>query len=1841
MKLKHQPTWFRSRLLAVTLLLGANPCWAEPTIPQDVLDAIAQDGTARIIVELDVPWQPEGLLADADAVAAQRGTMTDTQTQFVETLNQELENDGIIDSAHSADGTPTVPAARTFETVPYLVMVINSVTLPYVQQSILASAVQLSLPDEPSLQESIPLIGADKAWEQGFSGKDQLIAVVDSGVDKTHPLFAPSRVVDEACFSFTKNCPNSAAEQIGSGAAVPCDFDADNCGHGTHVTGIAASVAKDAGIVAVQVASNFGAMGFFRDDQIAALEFLHKKYGYFGTPLAAVNISLGGGEHALACDGDARRKIIQNLHSVGVATIASSGNQGHADGISAPACISEAISVGATDKAGQIWSQSNRAGILDLLVQGVGIESALPGGLTGAKDGTSMAAPHVAGAWAIMKAANPEASIAEILGKLKDTGQDVDGTRRIQVDAALQDLQLAEAEKVGIITTIAGIGVNGYSGDGGPAIEAKISYPRSVALDKKGNLYISERFNHRIRKVDLNTGIITTFAGTGIAGYSGDGGPAINAQFGEPNEMIIDHNGNIYVCEAACIRKIDTNGIVTTIAGTGITGYSGDGGPVTQARITGPYGMAMDKMGNLYFSSWPNHRVRKIDTNGIISTVVGTSVAGYSGDNGLATNAQLNHPSGLAIDDLGNLYIADGASFPSQVGGRIRKVDTNGIITTIAGDGTWGYSGDNGPATEAQFYFIGNLTLDRVGNLYVTDGGNHRIRKIDTNGMITTVVGNGIKGFSHDGVLATEAQLNFPVDIEFDHEGNLYIADGGNQYRNEVGNARVFKVTYNDTSDSACGGVTDGLVACYPFDGNAIDGSGNGNHGILQSGVSFVDGKIGKSAEFNGGNNAYIRIPHNATQKFDDKFSVAGWVLSNGHGGSLFTKYTWNAAGGGGKGFFVSGSDDLVFSSSGSAISAFARFNTSYSGEEQNWPVHQISTEQFHYFTVTYDDSQIKLYINAELKSEKTIPFAKTLDNSYDMLIGAFFTNDGKTVFSKGFFDGLLDELRVYNRALSESEIQTLYRLGSEEATLTVTKIGEGEITSTDNTINCGETCQADYEVDSTVTLTATPATGSTFTGWNGDCTGTSATTTVMMDVTKNCAATFEKEVVHVSDCDIVSDGLLACYPFDGNANDGSGNGKDGIENGNIQYVQGISGNALNIQTEGDYVEIPKGNNINLNTPNKSISVWFKAGTLFNEYNQILDKTSSSDYALNIFVSNGNYYLRFGVHGGSKGYNFIMTPVLPYTWYHTVVVKAENQIILYLNGSEINSIKVSNITTKNNSLIVGSGGSPYDSGYSFKGPIDELRIYNRVLTDSEIQTLYNLGQSNESGLTVTKTGTGRGTIRAKIKGEDWTLSCKSNCQKASYDYAPDSEVIVRAYPEKGFTFNGWTGDCTGTDKSTTVTIDTAKTCIAQFEPEDTTNLLTVNQDGTGNGTITTTDGYINCGTNCSAFYRADKKVRLEATPAADNLFMGWNGACSGLNNKVRVTMDAAKSCTATFKPYHSADVFALTVNNGGDGRGTISARIKVKGEKTSLVCRGRKGCKQATHDYDSGSIIQLYAVPNAGFEFTDGSGDCPWESYTDKKGRLRASATIIMDQAKDCTANFGRKSDLTWHKLTIYTAGTGNGSVNNPARIDCGDNCTADYYQEGDTFWLKAVPTLSKFIGWTGDCETKGSGIKVTMSQDMTCTANFQSDFEIIAEEDIVDAFYATATLKDGRQVAQTYPRAANEARLKEAFWLAIIAIMQVDQHLTVSNSQTWPTQFDGIEWLPSDINAEYTHSVQIIADQFIGIKVELIDKKGAAEKIGIVIYYGDEQPVIDDSGWSRELPNIAFFSRYAFTQWW
>jgi sugar lactone lactonase YvrE len=325
------------------------------------------------------------------------------------------------------------------------------------------------------------------------------------------------------------------------------------------------------------------------------------------------------------------------------------------------------------------------------------------------------------------------------------------------------------------INTLAGTGVAGYNGDGGPAGSAELNSPYGVSLDASGNVYIADTGNSVIRRVD-STGKISTIAGNGIKAYGGDGGPATSAALFSPYRAVADRTGNVYIADYYNnrIRKVDTSGKITTIAGTGTQGYNGDSIPATTAQLSLPAAVAIDSGGNLYIADTWNHRIRKIDTSGTINTIAGTGFPGVLGDGGPATSAQVNQPEGIAVDSSGNVYIADYGN------SKIRKINASGIINTIAGTGSIGYSGDGGLATAASLNLPTGVAVDNLGNVYIADYQNSRIRKVDTSGTITTIAGTGTSGFSGDGGPPPSAELSLPEDVGVDTAGHVYIADYNN-----------------------------------------------------------------------------------------------------------------------------------------------------------------------------------------------------------------------------------------------------------------------------------------------------------------------------------------------------------------------------------------------------------------------------------------------------------------------------------------------------------------------------------------------------------------------------------------------------------------------------------------------------------------------------------------------------------------------------------------------------------------------------------------------------------------------------------------------------------------------------------------------------------------------------------------------------------------------------------------------------------------------------------------------------------------------------------------------------
>ena len=356
-------------------------------------------------------------------------------------------------------------------------------------------------------------------------------------------------------------------------------------------------------------------------------------------------------------------------------------------------------------------------------------------------------------------------------------------------------------ETVGVIETLAGTGAVGYGGDGGPASRAFFRFPRGVAADTSGNIYVADSRDHRIRKID-SEGTITTLAGNGEPGYSGDGGPATLARLDHPEGVAADGAGNVYVADSENhrVRKIDTTGIITTFVGTGVRGDQGDGGPAAEAGLSFPAGVAVDGEGSVYVADRWNHRVRKIDRGGTITTLVGRGFQGYVGNGGPAAEAALANPMGVAVDSEGNVYVADTWNH------RVRRIDDTGVITTLAGSGQDGDGGDGRKASIASLGYPAAVAADPEGNLYVSSysfvTANRRVRMIDQEGLIEAFAGTGGVGYGGDRGPAVDAWLAYPMGVAADVEGNIYVADAHNARVRVVRPGLQVRIPLGESGDS-------------------------------------------------------------------------------------------------------------------------------------------------------------------------------------------------------------------------------------------------------------------------------------------------------------------------------------------------------------------------------------------------------------------------------------------------------------------------------------------------------------------------------------------------------------------------------------------------------------------------------------------------------------------------------------------------------------------------------------------------------------------------------------------------------------------------------------------------------------------------------------------------------------------------------------------------------------------------------------------------------------------------------------------------------------------------------
>jgi sugar lactone lactonase YvrE len=467
--------------------------------------------------------------------------------------------------------------------------------------------------------------------------------------------------------------------------------------------------------------------------------------------------------------------------------------------------------------------------------------------------------------------------------------------------------RIRRINSTGVISTFAGTGLCGFSGDGGSALSAMNDGPTAVAVDRQGNVFLTDPGNHRIRKI-TPSGIITTVAGNGVSGYSGDGGPATQASIGSPNGLAVDASGNLYIGDSFfyVVRWVDTAGNIHTAAGNGTYGFSGDGGPATAAQLAGATSVAADGSGNLYIADTSNDRIRKVDSSGTITTWAGNGTSGNTGSGGPATGAALGFtsgllvsggklyitassnvwsmdqssqiitliagnangtagfngdglpalstsffdPEGMAVDHNGNLLIADCDN------NRIRRINSTQIVSTIAG----GYLGDGGPATAATLglaFLGGHTATDAAGNLYIADINDNRVRKVAPNGTITTIAGTGVSGYSGDGGPATSATLNTPYSVAVDSSGIIYIGDGNGVIRKVDTTGTITTYVATATVVPPWGGTI--TIPVYAY-GLAVDASGslyaaNFGYGVILKIAPDLSGTIVAGVLFSFGYN--------------------------------------------------------------------------------------------------------------------------------------------------------------------------------------------------------------------------------------------------------------------------------------------------------------------------------------------------------------------------------------------------------------------------------------------------------------------------------------------------------------------------------------------------------------------------------------------------------------------------------------------------------------------------------------------------------------------------------------------------------------------------------------------------------------------------------------------------------------------------------------------------------------------------------------------------------------------------------------------------------------------------
>ncbi len=1107
------------------------------------------------------------------------------------------------------------------------------------------------------------------------------------------------------------------------------------------------------------------------------------------------------------------------------------------------------------------------------------------------------------------------------------------------------------------ISTVAGTGTSGYGGDGGAATSAQLQRPWGVAVDAAGNLYIADQANNRIRKVDTS-GNITTFAGTGTAGFFGDAGPAISAELNNPYNVATDRAGNVYIADYynSCVRKVDTSGTITTVAGIGGSyGFSGDGGPATSASMSAPIGLAIDPAGNIYIGDYFNNRVRVVNVQasamtiagvmipaGAIMTVAGNGMAGYTGDNNAATVAELNGLNGVALDSAGNIYIAD---YDNNV---IRKVTTAGVISTFAGNGTQGSSGDGNPATSAELYKPWTVVMDSAGDLYIGDEGNYRVRKVDTSGNITTVAGTGTLGYAGDGGPAVSAEFDYPSGVALDGAGNLYVGDLLNSVIRKVtpgGQAPVYfgKVNVNTTgaSQPVVFAINTSLtVNTVPTtSGDFTIMNPTACHGPLTSG-SYCTLNIQFKPAAPGQRWFPLTLTDSTGKNYSFGLEGIGVGSALAFTPGIITTVAGNGYGAGGDcedfcgGFRGDGGSATSAELNGPSDVAVDSTGNIYIADYENDAVRKVSTLGIITTVAGIGESSGYSGDNGPATSAKLYnPSSVAVDSAGNLYIADYMNQ----VVRKVDTNGIITTIAGINGSpafggdggpATSAHLSYPYGVALDSA---------GNLFISDN----GNQRVRKVDLNGIINTVAGNGT-SGFSGDNGPATSAelSYPNGVAFDIAGNLYIA-DSSNFRIRKMDV--HGTITTIAGNGTAGF-SGNGV-AATSAELEYPQGVAadgaGNVYIADSDNEVVRKVDVNGIITTVagmggvsgytgdgaPATGATLDYVPGVAVDNAGDIFIADSENNVIREVIVPSSALYFGYEAMGMTSPTQTVAASNVGTTSlnFGSIGVSTTN----FLLESVANQCSASSPLPVGYTCELGVAFDPMVSGNPLT---DTLTVSDDAFNSSQLVSLVG----GEAQLTITVNGVGSDSVDYN----DYT------CYPGGGGYCSDSAdagstVTLYAEPQEGSTFVNWGGACAsaGTNTACTLTMTGNLNVIANFNPSAvTTYLLTVTELGTGTGSVS--DGTVNltCSETggtvsgpCTNSYPVNTVVTLTESTSGGSTFAGWPNICTvppNMPNECVLTMSSAMSVTVDFIPPPSSVTLPFTTSAGPETQqGTFDCTI--------------------------------------------------------------------------------------------------------------------------------------------------------------------------------------------------------------------------------------------------------------------------------------------------------------------------